>query len=131
MLLIARQIRSSQPLEEANIVAKRCFQRPGRRIGKQVSCRRAPSSIQLVCVLPLGLQTHLLALLPPQLPAPLEVHFLHGCDLRGRRDIVSATPFSGRKRRQTMNDTTAGSAVQQSLSFPHLHPPSPPPPRTG
>lgn len=88
--------------------------------GKQVSCRRAPANPPFS--LPLGLQTHLLTLLPPQLPAPLEVHFLHGCDLRGRRDMVSATPVSGRKCRPTMNDTTAGSAVQQSLSFPHPRP---------
>lgn len=35
-------------------------------------------------LLPFGLQTHLLPLLPPQLPAPLKVHFLHDGGLKER-----------------------------------------------
>lgn len=58
------------PLEEASLC-----RREGLRTG---------TTSNFVEVLPLGLQAHLLALLPPQLPAPLEVHFLHDCDLQGK-----------------------------------------------
>lgn len=33
--------------------------------------------LQMLKLSPFGLQAHLLPLLPPQLPAPLKVHFLH------------------------------------------------------
>lgn len=63
------------PLQEANI----CQVVLSKTMGE---ASWTGTTSNFVKVLPLGLQAHLLALLPPQLPAALEVHFLHGCDLQ-------------------------------------------------
>lgn len=96
----------------------------GRPIGRLVHRGTGSRpSVELVEVLPLGLQAHLFALLPPELPAPLEVHFLHGCDLRAKRDIVSTTPVSRGKRRQTVNDTVRGQHCNNAFHFRTYIPP--------
>lgn len=63
------------PLEDASIC---------RAVLSKSGSLRTGTTWNFLEVLPLGLQAHLLALLPPQLPAPLEVHFLHDCDLQGK-----------------------------------------------